>query len=70
MLQQESPDDYVVATGEMHTVRDFCAAAFDRAGLDWERYVVVDEHCSARVTSTSCSAMRSRPGANSAGPRR
>jgi len=42
MLQQETPGDYVVATGEVHTVRDFCTAAFARAGLDWERYVVVD----------------------------
>ncbi|MEA2476895.1 MAG: GDPmannose 4,6-dehydratase [Actinomycetota bacterium] len=42
MLQQESPDDFVVATGEAHTVKEFCAAAFDRAGLDWERYVEVD----------------------------
>ena len=42
MLQQERPDDYVVATGESHTVREFCQAAFDRAGLDWERHVRVD----------------------------
>jgi GDPmannose 4,6-dehydratase len=42
MLQQESPDDFVVATGEAHTVQDFCAAAFDRVDLDWERYVEVD----------------------------
>jgi GDPmannose 4,6-dehydratase len=42
MLQQDEPDDYVVATGETHTVREFCEIAFDRVGLDWERYVVVD----------------------------
>jgi GDPmannose 4,6-dehydratase len=42
MLQQDRPDDYVVATGESHTVREFCRAAFDRAGLDWERHVRVD----------------------------
>jgi len=42
MLQQETPGDYVIATGEVHTVRDFCAAAFAHVGLDWERYVVVD----------------------------
>jgi GDPmannose 4,6-dehydratase len=42
MLQQESPDDFVIATGEAHTVQEFCASAFDRAGLDWERYVEVD----------------------------
>ena len=43
MLQQPQPDDYVVATGETHSVRDFCAKAFQLAGLDWQDYVVVDE---------------------------
>src|SRR5690606_10245122 len=43
MLQQDSPDDYVVATGETHSLREFCELAFDRVGLDWEKYVVVDE---------------------------
>ncbi len=43
MLQQEEPDDYVVATGETHTVREFCERAFEEVGLDWEKYVVVDE---------------------------
>lgn len=42
MLQQEQPDDYVVSTGETHTVREFVEIAFDRAGLDWQKYVVVD----------------------------
>lgn len=43
MLQQPDPDDYVVATGKTHSVRDFCANAFQLVGLDWERYVVIDE---------------------------
>lgn len=43
MLQREEADDYVVATGETHTVREFCERAFARVGLDWERYVKVDE---------------------------
>jgi GDPmannose 4,6-dehydratase len=43
MLQQDQPDDYVIATGETHTVREFCQLAFDRVGLDWEKYVVIDE---------------------------
>jgi GDPmannose 4,6-dehydratase len=43
MLQRDEPDDYVVATGETHTVREFCERAFARAGLDWEQYVKVDE---------------------------
>ena len=42
MLQQETPDDYIVASGESHSVRDFCEAAFSRLGLDYEQYVVVD----------------------------
>jgi GDPmannose 4,6-dehydratase len=43
MLQRDEPDDYVVATGETHTVREFCERAFARAGLDWERHVKCDE---------------------------
>jgi GDPmannose 4,6-dehydratase len=43
ILQQDEPDDYVVATGETHTVREFCEIAFDRVGLDWEKHVVVDQ---------------------------
>jgi GDPmannose 4,6-dehydratase len=42
MLQQQAPDDYVAATGETHTVREFCEIAFGRVGLDWEKYVVAD----------------------------
>ena len=44
MLQQDEPDDYVVATGETHSVREFVEIAFDRAGLDWEKYVDIDPH--------------------------
>jgi GDPmannose 4,6-dehydratase len=43
MLQQPEPDDYVVATGQTHTVREFCERAFGRAGLDYEQYVKIDE---------------------------
>jgi GDPmannose 4,6-dehydratase len=42
MLQQERPDDYVVATGETHSVREFLQEAFDYAGLDWKDHVVID----------------------------
>jgi GDPmannose 4,6-dehydratase len=42
MLQQDAPDDFVVATGIAHSVRDLVRAAFAHVGLDWERYVVVD----------------------------
>jgi len=43
MLQQDEPDDYVIATGEAHSVREFCEIAFDIAGLDWKEYVKVDK---------------------------
>jgi GDPmannose 4,6-dehydratase len=42
MLQQDQPDDYVIATGETHTVREFVEIAFDRAGLDWQKHVEID----------------------------
>jgi GDPmannose 4,6-dehydratase len=42
MLQQDKPDDYVIATGAAATVRDMCRMAFAHVGLDYERYVVVD----------------------------
>jgi GDPmannose 4,6-dehydratase len=42
MLQHDRPDDYVIATGETHSVREFCQEAFSYVGLDWEKYVVVD----------------------------
>lgn len=42
MLQQDSPDDYVIATGETHTVQEFVEAAFGHAGLDWQQYVKID----------------------------
>jgi GDPmannose 4,6-dehydratase len=42
MLQQDKPDDYVVATNETHTVKEFCQEAFGRLGLDWQKYVKYD----------------------------
>jgi GDPmannose 4,6-dehydratase len=42
MLQQDRADDYVIASGEVHTVRDFCEAAFSRLDLDYNEFVVVD----------------------------
>lgn len=43
MLQQDKPDDYVIATGESHSVREFCEEAFSVAGLDYKDYVKVDK---------------------------
>jgi GDPmannose 4,6-dehydratase len=42
MLQQDKPDDYVVATGRTTTVRDMCRIAFDHVGLDMDKYVIID----------------------------
>ncbi|HEX3582943.1 MAG TPA: GDP-mannose 4,6-dehydratase [Thermoanaerobaculia bacterium] len=42
MLQQDHPDDYVIATGEAHTLEDFLAMAFESAGLDWREHVDTD----------------------------
>lgn len=42
MLQQDKPDDYVIATGETHSVREFLKEAFNHIGLDWEKYVLQD----------------------------
>jgi GDPmannose 4,6-dehydratase len=43
MLQQDEPDDYVIATGETHSVREFLIEAFSHVGLDFEKYVTFDE---------------------------
>jgi GDPmannose 4,6-dehydratase len=42
MLKQEKPIDYVIATGQKHSVRDLVQIAFDRVGLDWQKYVEID----------------------------
>jgi GDPmannose 4,6-dehydratase len=42
MLQRDEPDDYVIATGHAHSVREFCELAFGRVGLDYQKYVVQD----------------------------
>jgi GDPmannose 4,6-dehydratase len=42
MLQQAEPKDYVIGTGETHTVQDFVQASFDHVGLDWRKHVVID----------------------------
>jgi GDPmannose 4,6-dehydratase len=42
MLQHDRPDDFVIATGEAHSVREFCEVAFGHVDLDYEQYVVSD----------------------------
>jgi GDPmannose 4,6-dehydratase len=43
MLQQDTPEDFVISTGETHPVKELCEIAFARVGLDWRKYVVVDK---------------------------
>jgi GDPmannose 4,6-dehydratase len=43
ILQQDQPDDYVIATGETHSVKEFCEEAFAYVGLDWSQYVEIDK---------------------------
>jgi GDPmannose 4,6-dehydratase len=43
MLQRDEPDDFVVATGQTHSVRELCEIAFSHVGLDWQEHVVVDD---------------------------
>jgi GDPmannose 4,6-dehydratase len=43
MLQQDAPDDFVVCTGETHSVREFCRIAFDHVGLSADEHLVIDE---------------------------
>ncbi|HCJ12448.1 MAG: GDP-mannose 4,6-dehydratase [Verrucomicrobia bacterium GWF2_51_19] len=44
IVQQDQPNDYVIATNETHSVREFCEEAFGHLGLDWEQYVEYDKH--------------------------
>ena len=44
MLQADEPEDYVIGTGQLHSVRELLAAAFDCVGLDWTRHVVIDQN--------------------------
>jgi GDPmannose 4,6-dehydratase len=44
MLQQDNPEDYVVATGETHSVKEFVDFAFEYVGLNWKKYVIIDKN--------------------------
>jgi GDPmannose 4,6-dehydratase len=58
MLQQPEPDDYVIGTGETHTVGELCEVAFGHVGLDWRRYVKVDK---ALVRPAEVDVLRADP---------
>lgn len=44
MLQHDKPDDFIIATGETHSVREFLDVAFTHLELDWQKYVIIDPH--------------------------
>jgi GDPmannose 4,6-dehydratase len=58
MLQQDKPDDFVIATGESHTVKEFVEMAFERAGLDWQKHVEID---ASYLRPTEVDALRGDP---------
>ena len=70
MLQQDQPDDYVVATGETHSVQEFCAEAFGPLGLDWQKYVQYDARYERPTEVDLLIGDSARPGGSSAGSRR
>ncbi len=67
MLQQDAPDDYVVATGETHSVREFVEEAFGYLDLDWNEYVVQDPKSTGRPRSTCWWVIPPKRGRNSGG---
>ncbi|KAI4979909.1 hypothetical protein ZWY2020_016662 [Hordeum vulgare] len=62
MLQQDKPDDYVVATEECHTVEEFLQATFGYAGLNWKDHVVIDKKyfCPSEVDCLQGDSSKSR----------
>ena len=69
MVQQDAPDDYVIATGRTHSVREFCRHAFECLELDYEKYVRVDPAFTDRPRWRCCKVTRARPAGRSAGSR-
>jgi GDPmannose 4,6-dehydratase len=58
VLQQEKPDDYVIGTGEAHTVREFVQEAFDYAGITWQDHIVIDKRY---IRPTDVASLRADP---------
>ncbi len=54
MVQSETPDDYVIGSGESHSIAEFCEVAFQLVGLDWREHVVVDRELIRRVDAAMC----------------
>ena len=66
MLQQDTPQDYVIGTNTAYTIRDLCRVAFDHVGLNWEEHVVSDERF---LRPTEIFAQRGNPGQSQSRPR-
>lgn len=64
MLQQPEPDDYVIATGETHSVRELCELAFSRVGLDYRNHVVIDQQLARGPDTVELRGDASRARAN------
>ena len=66
MLQEKKPDDYVIATGETHTVKEFLLEAFHYAKLDWKKYVRIDKRyfrpLEVNILQGDCSKARKKLG--------
>ena len=60
MLQRDEPQDFVIATGRTHSVRELCETAFGAVGLDWREHVRTDPSCCDLRRSTTSSATRAR----------
>jgi len=60
ILQQDKPDDFVIATGEMHSVEELCEAAFSHAGLDWREHVVVADQFVRPLETTGLCGNRAK----------
>jgi GDPmannose 4,6-dehydratase len=69
MLQQDTPDDYVVATGVSYSVREFVERAFGLLGLDWEAHVAFDARYLRPTEVDVFQGDASRPGSSCAGSR-
>ncbi len=70
MLQHKEADDFVVATGEAHSVREFVERTFGHLDLDWKKYVEIDSRYFVRRKWIICWAIRKRPARCLVGSRR
>jgi len=62
MLQQKRPDDYIIGTGETHSVREFLEEAFNYLNLDWQKYIEIDQkyYCPTEVENLGADSTKAR----------